>query len=153
MLLIWLSIGWSIILYAAHLSWLIHHGAPERARDLDRPWDRLKAGLDLLTEVCRDFRDGRPPEAVHRLGARAGLDAGEAESLLSILRGAGLVRQVRERRHIGFVPGRPPEKLSIVRCLEALAGAPEPPTDDWRPFRDEGETVADRLDRQSPDES
>ena len=92
---------------------------------MDLPWTTVR-GLHLLKALAR--QEG--PMRAGALAREAGVSPGRLQTLLRLLRTAGLV----EARGHGWVLARPAERIQVLEAVEALGAARAKPAHcqaDW----------------------
>lgn len=121
LLMIWIHIGWSILLIGASVAF--YHQHPEylttRSADLrlsNRQRERL--ALWIAGQIAHDYRTGRAPWTSQSLSRALGVPNTNTRRILTMLEQTGfLIRTADEDP--GFVPARAPETIRILDILTA----------------------------------
>jgi len=122
--LLWLHIGWVIVLLGAQVSYAHQHVRFfEGERDLlaQSPAGREKLALHLMLLIGRNFYHGLDPLGVSELAARLRLPAGITKELLDMFAQTKLVLPLADEET--FVLGRDPETISIKEILDCVRNA------------------------------
>jgi len=122
--LLWLHIGWVIVLLGAQVSYAHQHVRFfEGERDLlaQSPAGREKLALHLMLLIGRNFYHGLDPLGVSELAVRLGLPAGITKELLDMFAQTKLVLPLADEET--FVLGRDPETISIKEILDCVRNA------------------------------
>ena len=119
--LLWLYVGWLIILIGAQFSFFHQHPTAYLSRQLwqqGTPAFRERVTLNVLLAIaCRHLQGGRPlmaSELALKLNLPDALIAEELEQLLD----AGMVGMMKEPEGVSLI--KPPELISIKEILDAI---------------------------------
>ncbi len=144
--MIWIQIGWSILLIGASVAF--YHQHPEylttRARDLTLS-NRLRERLTLLVaaRIARRFAAGEPAWTCQALASALGVPTNNTQRILTMLEQTGfLLRTTQEDP--GYVPARAPENIAIKDLLDAARTFEE--RDSGCPGRDPDDEIG-RIER------
>ena len=119
--LLWLYVGWLIVLLGAQVSHAhqhirFYHGQRENlARS---PAGREKLALQLLLLIGRNFHQGLTPMSITDLASRLQLPAALVKDLLEMFQQSRLVLPLADEET--FVLGRAPEKIKIKEILDCI---------------------------------
>ena len=121
--LVWLYVGWNIILLGALLS-AAHQNIRLPTRQMDassaRYSFREELGLKLLLLVARSFYRGEEPWSAEGLSRQLDVPVGVAREILRQHSQAGfLVAATRENQEL-FLLAKPPETLGVAQVIEAM---------------------------------
>jgi membrane protein len=122
--LIWLQLGWLIVLVGAEVAYYHQHPGAYRqggARGGHSPVYREQLALAMLVELTRRSLAGEPPADPAQLAAALGAPLASLEDLIEGLVHRGLL--LRAAEPAGITLGRLPEHISAVEILDALHGA------------------------------
>lgn len=122
--LLWLHIGWVIVLLGAQVSYAHQHVRYfQGERDLlaQSPAGREKLALHMMLLIGRNFYHGLDPLDVSELAARLRLPAGITKELLDMFTQTKLVLPLADEET--FVLGRDPETISIKEILDCVRDA------------------------------
>jgi membrane protein len=122
--LLWLHIGWVIVLLGAQVSYAHQHVRYfQGERDLlaQSPAGREKLALHMMLLIGRNFYHGLDPLDVSELAARLRLPAGITKELLDMFTQTKLVLPLADEET--FVLGRDPETISIKEILDCVRNA------------------------------
>ena len=119
--LIWLQLGWLIVLVGAEVAY--HHQHPEAYRtDASRasPSQRFREHLALaaLVELARGALSGRPLMDPARLAATLGVPQASLDELMEGFVRSGLL--LRAAEPAGILLGRLPEQIPVVEILDTV---------------------------------
>ncbi len=119
-LLIWLYLGWLILLIGCQISFLVQH--PEyvtRSRSYPRPSPEARDLLALLmmAVVSRRFQEGAKPLSAEQLARATHARPELIYPLLDELCASGMLAETASG---GLLPGRDPDELAAVALLDAL---------------------------------
>lgn len=125
--LIWLYLGWLILLIGASISFYYQH--PEAivgGRDPLHLSNRLKekVGLAVVALIARCFEAGDPAPTTDEIARRVKVPPEAAEAALDVLERNRIVARNADAPS-GFLPARPPEKVNLIEVLTALRSANE----------------------------
>jgi membrane protein len=136
--LLWLQVGWMIVLIGCKMTFVLQHARDLREERLQievGPAGRELLAIAFMVKVCRAFVAAEPPPTLSELlpGTRAALTA--AQEVVARLEAVQLVRPVPAGERDGvepedeaYVPGRDPAAITLGEALGA--------------FRDQGRPVA-----------
>lgn len=123
--MIWLYLSWLILLLGSSIAFYLqypaylHAGARRDARLSHAQTEQL--ALAVMAAVTRDWYGGASPPARDRLAGRLGVPVQALDDVIEALLGAGLVAPAGGDS-TGYLPGRPPERTSARRVLDAVRG-------------------------------
>ncbi len=126
--LLWLHIGWVIVLLGAQVAYAHQHFRfyePENETLADSPAGREKLGLHMMFLVGHAFHHGFDPLGVEELATQLRLPAGAVKEFMNILSERRLVFILADEDK--FVLGRDPEKISIKEILDCVRHFGESP--------------------------
>ncbi len=121
--LLWLYIGWTIVLVGGEVAYLYQYPHPYLQGILHREqghFFREKLALLALLEVTRRYCLGMPPWGLTDLAVKLGVPLPVLEEVFEGFIKRGLLLRVAEPE--GIVLGRPPEQVAIVEVLDILRG-------------------------------
>jgi len=119
--LIWLYVGWLIVLAGAQVAYYHQHPAAYLLylrRKHQTPLFREYLTLALLRLVTRRFLSGKPPLQEEQLARAQGVPLTLVQTLIKDLVKAGMVLRTDEPP--GLVLARPPESISVVEALRVV---------------------------------
>jgi membrane protein len=128
--LLWLQVGWIIILLGCKMSYVLQHGRAIREQRLQAsvsPAGRELLALAFVTRIARAFAAGEPAPTLSDLlaGTRGAINAGQ--EVLRRLEAAKLVvavpsgeRDGAEQNDEAYVPGREPAAITVRQVLDAF---------------------------------
>jgi membrane protein len=119
--LLWLHIGWVIVLLGAQVSYAhqhVHFFQGDRELLAQSPAGREKLVLHMLLLIGRNFYHGLDPMSVSDLAVRLRLPAGMVKEFLEMFAQAKLVLPLADEET--FVLGRDPETISIKEILDCV---------------------------------
>lgn len=119
--LIWLYVGWLIVLAGAQVAYYHQHPSAyllHLRRKHHTPLFREYLTLALLGHVTRRFVSGKPPLKEEPLARALGVPLTMVESLINDLVQAGMV--VRTETPTGLVLAKPPGSIPIVEVLRLV---------------------------------
>ncbi len=127
MFMIWLYLGWMILLVGASIAF--YHQYPEyllaeqrQPRLSGRLRERL--ALEACARVARAYHRGDAPPTATGLARALVVPRFTLQQLLDELEDAGILRRVADER-VAYVPGREPGTLALADILAAVRGAGE----------------------------
>ncbi|MBK5963165.1 ribonuclease BN [Thiocystis minor] len=121
LLMIWIHIGWSILLIGASIAF--YHQHPEylttRTHDL-RLSNRLRERLALMVagQIAHRYAAGEPAWNCQTLSIVLGVPAANTQKTLTMLEQSGFLLRTADEDP-GYVPARAPESIRIVDLLDA----------------------------------
>src|SRR5262249_36770334 len=122
--LIWLQVGWQILLVGGEVAYFHQHRGTYRQRAAGgrqgvrwREWLALAA----LAEIPRRHLSGQPPADPARLAATLGVPPSSLDGLIEQYVKDGVL--LRSAGPPGVTLGRPPERIAVVEILDTLGGA------------------------------
>jgi membrane protein len=128
--LVWVYVGWCIVLIGAELACVIE--LPGRGRYLrggEELWTpRLGAALKILKSLSQNFTGGKPPLTIVQLIEDAGLHPVEGRRLIEVLTKAGLVTTTCEE-DAALIPAISPESTTMGELIKRIM-APDLTHDD-----------------------
>jgi membrane protein len=123
--LIWLYVGWLIVLAGAQVAYYHQHPSAyllHLRRKHQTPLFREYLTLALLRHITRRFLSGKPPLKEEQLARVQGVPLTLVESLINDLVKAGMI--FRTDAPQGLVLARPPESIPVVDVLRAVQHQP-----------------------------
>jgi membrane protein len=123
--LIWLYVGWLIVLAGAQVAYYHQHPSAyllHLRRKHQTPLFREYLSLALLRHLTRRFLSGKPPLKEEQLARVQGVPLTLVESLINDLVKAGMI--FRTDAPQGLVLARPPESIPVVDVLRAVQHQP-----------------------------
>jgi len=122
-LMVWLYIGWAIVLFGAEVSWAAQHGAEHWAEQQATAASfaaKQAAALRTMAVVAAAFQgSGRPLDA-EQVARRAGLPLALAHDAIAALADAGICSTPAGPRGRCVQPARPLEQITPADVLAAL---------------------------------
>lgn len=125
--LLWLYVGWMIVLLGAQVSYAHQHIRfyyGERENLARSPAGREKLALRLLLLIGGNFHHGRSPMSITDLANKLQLPAVSVKEFLDMFQQARLVLPLAEGET--FVLARTPEKIGIKEILDCIRTSGEP---------------------------
>jgi membrane protein len=125
--LIWLQLGWMIVLVGAEVAYYHQHPGVDRqgvSRGGHSPLFREQLALAMLVELTRHSLGGKPPTDPAQLAATLGVPLASLEELIEGFVRRGLL--LRAAEPAGITLGRLPEQIPVVEILDTLRGAEAP---------------------------
>jgi len=122
--LLWLHVGWVIVLLGAQVSYAhqhINYFTGDREALAQSPAGREKLALHMMLLIGRNFYHGLDPLNVTELGARLRLPAGIVQEFMVMFAQAKLVLPLAEEG--AYVLGRDPETIAIKDILDCVRNA------------------------------
>ncbi|HKY09059.1 MAG TPA: YhjD/YihY/BrkB family envelope integrity protein, partial [Candidatus Binatia bacterium] len=122
--LLWLHIGWVIVLLGAQVSYAhqhIHYFLGERDLLAQSTAGRDKLALLMMLFIGRNFRQGLAPLSVADLAVRLRIPAGVVKEFMVMLAGHRLVVPLAEEET--FVLARDPATITIKEILDCVRNA------------------------------
>jgi membrane protein len=119
--LLWLHIGWVIVLLGAQVAYAHQHVQfyqGERKILAHSPAGREKLALHLMFLVGRNFYHGFDPMSVGELAAELKIPAGLVKDFMEIFQQARLILPLADEET--FVLGRNPETITIKEILDCV---------------------------------
>jgi len=119
--LLWLHIGWVIVLLGAQVSYAhqhVHFFQGDRELLAQSPAGREKLVLHMMLLIGRNFYHGLDPMSISDLAARLRLPAGMVKEFLEMFAQTKLVLPLADEET--FVLGRDPETISIKEILDCV---------------------------------
>ena len=128
--LLWLHIGWVIVLLGAQVAYAQQHlrdYAGEKESLARSPVGQEKLALQLMLLIGRNFFHGFDPLSVTGLASRLHLPAGLVRDFMETFRQSHLVLPLADEET--FVLGRDAEKISVKEILDCVRNSGmKPPT-------------------------
>lgn len=146
--LLWLYIGWVMILVGAQVAFFHQHPAAYRTQFL---WAhgthgfRERSALMLLVHITRRYLQGAPPVLPSELAAEMDMPPSVVEEQIDELIGHGLLCRMMEPEGIGLV--KPPESIAVADILDAIRGREPAGVGLWRRSGGEVDGLLERRDR------
>jgi membrane protein len=122
--LIWLQVGWLIVLVGAEVAYNHQHPGAYRkhaSRGGQSQLFREQLALTALVELTRRSLSGRPTADPAQLAAALGVPLASLEELIDGFVRRGLL--LRAAEPAGITLGRLPEQITVVEILDTLRGA------------------------------
>jgi membrane protein len=119
--LLWLYIGWVIILVGAQVAFFHQHPAAYRTQFLrahDTYAFRERLALVLLVHITRRYLEGAPPAQPAQLASEVDMPVSVVEEQVDELIGHGILCRMMDPEGIGLV--KPPELIPITDVLQAI---------------------------------
>ncbi len=148
--LLWLYIGWVIVLLGAEVAYAHQHFHLyefEREAIALSPAKKEKLALQTMFLIGRHFYDGRPPLSIADLAARFRVPIDLVRELLELFHQRRLVVPLADEQ--SFVPARDPEQISVKEILDCVRASGEKRRNHLDRTRDESEIAAviEEVDR------
>jgi membrane protein len=124
--LLWLNIGWVIVLLGAQVAYAhqhIHFYEGDRGLLANSPAGREKLALQLMFLVGRNFFHGLDPLSVTELATQLHLPAGLVRDFMETFRQTRLVLPLADEET--FVLARDPERIGIKEILDCVRSSGE----------------------------
>jgi len=121
--MIWLQLAWLILLLGSSIAFYRQHpeyliaGGREGVHLSHEQDERL--ALAVMFSIARAWYGGGIPPDRDALAHRLHVPVHPVERALTALRGAGLITLSGEE-DVGYVPARPPERISVRQVLDAV---------------------------------
>jgi membrane protein len=119
--LLWLYIGWVIILVGAQVAFFHQHPAAYRTQFLrahDTYAFRERLALVLLVHITRRYLEGAPPAQPAQLASEVDMPVSVAEEQVDELIGHGFLCRILDPEGIGLV--KPPDLIPVTDVLQAI---------------------------------
>jgi membrane protein len=145
--LLWLHIGWVIVLLGAQVSYAhqhIHFFLGDRELLAQSPAGREKLALHLMLLIGRNFYRGLEPMSVSELAAHLRLPAGLVKEFMDVLTRAKLLLPLADEET--FVLGRDPGTIGIKDILNGVRNSTKKEIIQGEPSREESEINGLLLD-------
>jgi membrane protein len=121
--LIWLQVGWLIVLVGAEVAYNHQHPAAYRQHASPASHSQVfleQLALAALVELTREALGGRPIADPARLAVALGVPQSSLEELIDRFVRSGLLLRVAEPT--GILLGRLPEQITVVEILDTVRG-------------------------------
>lgn len=127
-LLLWLYLSWTVVIYGAEVAYVWQHldvvrKRRSRSHDTTAHASLLPVALTLLVEIARRFRDGEPPARLRTLAEPTGASASDARHCLHLLAAAGLIHRVDGGQ--SYLIARPPASIRLLEVAQGLGEGAE----------------------------
>ncbi len=128
--LLWLYIGWLIVLAGAQVAYYHQHPTAYLTR---LRWKQHTAAfqehlaLTMLVHVTRQYMAGASPCQTPQLAATLGVPLSALETLVENFVNHGLLYRTAEPK--GLTLGRPPERITVLEVLQVVAQKDATPAD------------------------
>ncbi|RKZ98315.1 MAG: ribonuclease BN, partial [Gammaproteobacteria bacterium] len=125
--MIWLYLGWLILLTGSQVAFYLQHPALVQLEDRQfvlSPRLREKEGLWLMMVIARQFHNQQPALNVQQLEVKTELSSDSVQELLSMLVKAGLLVEL-VGDNTCYVPGQDIAEIKIHTILNSLRCAEE----------------------------
>ncbi|MDA1100189.1 MAG: YihY/virulence factor BrkB family protein [Proteobacteria bacterium] len=119
--MIWLYVGWLVLLIGANIGFYVQHPAYLRGQDRDRRLShraREKLALTLTTLIAQHHYSQLPPWSVNALSQQLQIRNDAVREVLEVLEGAGLIKATADQPPT-YLPARPFEVVTIDEVLAA----------------------------------
>ncbi|MGE0822884.1 MAG: YihY/virulence factor BrkB family protein [Candidatus Binatia bacterium] len=122
--LIWLYVGWLVILIGGEVAYFCQHPTIALTPRLGAAnlQHREHVALLTLTAITTNYLNGRPPERPEALASRLGLPLLQLRQLLQQFVEAGIL--LRSEEPVGIALARPPEQITASHILAVVHGRP-----------------------------
>lgn len=127
-LLIWLYVGWLILLTGCQLAFYLQnpgHVRPTRTPPLLASRTAEYLGLAIMMWVTRAFVRGAPPPSADDLAEGLNAAPEHVQRQIAVLRHHGLLIETGGRR-LGWLPAIDPEQVSLARLWRLIRAGTEP---------------------------
>ena len=121
--LLWLHVGWVIVLLGAQVSYAhqhIHYFFGARDGLAQSAAGREKLALLMMLQLGQRFRRGEPPLTVASIAAQLRIPAGIVKELVNLLSEGKLLLPLAEEDR--FVLGRDPATIGIKEIVDCIRG-------------------------------
>lgn len=121
-LLIWLYVGWLILLIGCQLAFLIHYPGyvrPSTAGEYIGNRTREHAAMQVMALIAQRFVAGEPPLAAEQLAGEIGERAEAVYSVIERLRAAGLLVETDDSPP-GLLPARDLDAMTLACIIDAV---------------------------------
>ena len=128
--LLWLYVGWLIVLVGAQVAYYHQHPTAYLTRlrwKQDTAAFQEHLALTMLIHVTRQYIAGVPPYQAPQLAAKLGVPLSALEALVENFVDHGLMYRTSEPK--GMALGRPPERITALEVLQLVAHKDRAPTD------------------------
>lgn len=122
--LLWLYVGWNIVLFALEVSYVHQHiqrSTAENYVPVTCHAERLLLGLGLFLRIAKRFQEGRETATLAELSNRFLVSPSEIDSIMRTFASLRLVIPTAGQR-TGYVPARPLESIRLSEIVQALSG-------------------------------
>lgn len=124
--IIWIYVSWGVVLTGAILSFAFQNARtyhPDAGGDTLSARHRVRIATKLLLGLHRTFADGKGAMRLDALLTVAPNAPRAVRALLDLLTHAGLIAPVDDDGEGAFLPGRPPERTSLLDVERAVLGS------------------------------
>ena len=125
--LLWLYVGWLIVLVGAQVAYYHQHPTAYLTRlrwKQDTAAFQEHLALTMLVHVTRQYMAGAPPYQTPQLAAKLGVPLSALEALVENFVEHGLMYRTSEPK--GMTLGRPPEQITVLDVLQLVAHKDQP---------------------------
>ncbi|MYA28523.1 MAG: YihY family inner membrane protein, partial [Nitrospira sp. SB0666_bin_27] len=125
--LLWLYVGWLIVLVGAQVAYYHQHPTAYLTRlrwKQDTAAFQEHLALTMLVHVTRQYAAGEPPYQPQQLAAKLGVPLSALEALVENFVEHGLMYRTAEPK--GMTLGRPPEQITVLEVLRLVAHKDQP---------------------------
>lgn len=125
--LLWLYVGWLILLFGAEVAFVHQSTLPYRRERKARTTSaagRERLALQIMTLIGVNFHTGKKPLTLGELAERLNVSHRLVNELLLILSRQGLLVEASDGK--GYVPSRDLEQIGIKQILDAIRSYGEP---------------------------
>ena len=119
--MIWLYVGWLILLIGANIAFYVQHPAHLRGlggRQRLSHRAREKLALTMVTLIARHHYAGQPPWSAEALSQELRIRNDPVQDVLEVLEGAGLIKATADHPAT-YLPARPFEVVTVDEVLAA----------------------------------
>ncbi len=127
--LIWLYVGWFIVLVGAQVAYYHQHPTAYLTRLRWKQHTHAfqeRLALTMLVHVTRQYLAGAPPYQTQPLAEKLGVPLSALEALVENFVDHGLIFRTTEPK--GMTLGRPPERVTVLEVLHLVAHKDQTPT-------------------------
>ena len=123
--LLWLYIGWMIILISLEATFIHQHKTLPLSitgnLSVEQPYGWISSGLTVYLYICEKFRKKERPPGLVQLSKKFGLPERTIAQMINIMEQGELLFTVDKRRK-GFVPAASLDKITLEEILKVLTG-------------------------------
>ncbi|WPL18022.1 ribonuclease BN/unknown domain fusion protein [Thiorhodovibrio winogradskyi] len=128
--MMWVYIAWLIVLIGANIAFYVQNPAYLNTKTREpRLSNRLRErlALSVIGRIASDYAQGLAPPNAEALAKACGVPGTNIATLIDMLETAELIRRTADSTAAnhpahteGFIPSRPPERISIQSVLDAV---------------------------------
>lgn len=122
--LLWLYVGWNIVLFALEVSYVHQHiqrSTAENYVPVTCHSERLLLGLGLFMNIAKSFHEGRETATLAELSNRFLVSPSEIDSIMRRFAAHRLVIPTGGQK-AGYVPARSLESIRLAEIVQVLSG-------------------------------